>query len=125
MWQQSKYALDFFRDNKILFQDLVSSKNTNSLATARLDAAATNWLLSLPKSDVNIIYRKIDSKDIATITGLPIGKYNIKWYNPRTGGALQDGSILDIDVGATTDVKDYGQPPSTSTLDWVVYIRKI
>jgi hypothetical protein len=124
MWQQSKYALDFFRDNKVPFQDMVSSKNTNSLSSVKLDKGSTDWLLSLPAGDTNIIYRKVGNANVASITGLSAGKYILKWYNPRAGGALKDGSKIDIDVTKPTDVAFYGRPPATPDLDWVVLIRK-
>ena len=125
LFRSSKYALDFFRDNKILFQDMMSSKNFNSPSTARLPATSTDWLLSLPNGNHHVIYRKVGNAAGATLTGLVAGAYDVKWYNPRTGGPLQSGSIASLSLSNGSQTLSYGTPPDTATLDWVVNIRKI
>jgi len=46
---------------------------------------------------------------------------NVAWFNPRTGGALQQGSISSIQGSGD---RDLGVPPSDSELDWVAVILK-
>ena len=125
MWQQSKYALDFFRDNKVPFQDMMSSRNFNNPSPVKLPSASTDWLLSLPNARRHILYRKVGNASGGTLTGFPLGRYEVKWYNPRAGGALQIGSVASFDVVNSSDFMSYGEPPSTPTLDWVINIRRI
>ena len=49
---------------------------------------------------------------------LPAGAYNIKWYNPRIGGTLQNGSVKHLTSGTVS----IGYPPSDSSSDWTVLI---
>jgi hypothetical protein len=123
MWQQSKYALDFFRDNKIPFQDMMSSQNTNSPVSVKLPATSKDWLLSLVDSKRHIIYRKVGNAPGATLTGLNPGTYDVKWYNPRTGGPMTRGSIMTFVVTDRSQVMSYGLPPNTPTLDWVINVQ--
>jgi Putative collagen-binding domain of a collagenase len=125
MWQQSKYALDFFRDNQVPFQDMMSSKNFNSPVPVKLPTTSTDRLLSLVNSKLHVIYRKVGNATGATLTGLPVGTYDVKWYNPRTGGPVLQGSIISISVIDSAQFVSYGTPPNTPTLDWVIYIRML
>jgi hypothetical protein len=124
MWQQSRYALEFFSKNRIPFQDMISSNNLNSEVPVKLPATSSDWLLSFKNSLRHVIYRKVGDAPGATLTGLQVGLYDVKWYNPREGGVLQRGSISSLNVVTSTDIMSYGTPPSTPTLDWVVHIQK-
>jgi hypothetical protein len=53
--------------------------------------------------------------------GAAAGTYTIAWYNPRTGGALQNGSLATI---SGPGVQSLGTPPSDPQEDWVALIRK-
>jgi hypothetical protein len=48
-------------------------------------------------------------------------KYSIKWYDPRNGGALQNGSQKKLNGGK---VREIGLPPSEPGKDWVVLLRR-
>jgi len=52
---------------------------------------------------------------------LPDGTFNVRWFNPRSGGDLQTGEIAQVDGG--TDVA-VGAPPSDSNSDWVVLVSR-
>ncbi|GAA4005993.1 DUF5060 domain-containing protein [Sphingomonas humi] len=49
------------------------------------------------------------------------GAFEVKWYNPRTGGALQNGPVRTVQGGAS---RSLGSPPSELTDDWAVLVRK-
>jgi hypothetical protein len=55
------------------------------------------------------------------LTG-PSGTYSVRWFNPRTGGALQVGSTQSI---AGPGWRSIGQPPSEPQEDWAVVIRRV
>ena len=50
------------------------------------------------------------------------GSFEVKWYNPRTGGALQDGSVRTVEGGGS---RSLGKAPSDTTSDWAVLVRKV
>jgi len=52
---------------------------------------------------------------------LPSGKFSVKWFNPRTGGNLQDGSLKTLTGSGKISI---GSPPVKNGKDWVVVVRK-
>lgn len=50
------------------------------------------------------------------------GTFDVRWYNPRTGGDLQDGTVRTIDGGGK---RGLGEAPSDASKDWAVLIRKV
>lgn len=116
MWQQSRYALSFFRDNAVPFWEM---SNDN----ARLPDGSNDWVLSSTDGNVLIVYRKsIDTPGI-NMVGLT-GRYSIDWYNPREGGPLIQGSVPSIIAGSSTPIF-YGDAPGSNEKDWVVLLRRV
>jgi hypothetical protein len=52
---------------------------------------------------------------------LGTGSYTVQWYNPRTGGALQAGSVKKV---AGPGVKSIGVPPAEPEKDWVALVKR-
>jgi len=50
------------------------------------------------------------------------GSFEVKWYDPRHGGKLQDGSVTSLEGG---DSRSLGNAPSEETNDWAVLVRKV
>jgi hypothetical protein len=50
------------------------------------------------------------------------GSYQVRWFDPRKGGALQTGSIASV-RGGGNGLIEIGHPPSDRERDWVVLIR--
>src|SRR5204862_7765537 len=48
------------------------------------------------------------------------GTYSVRWYNPRTGGALQTGSVASISGPSTASI---GTPPGNAGNDWVALVK--
>jgi len=48
---------------------------------------------------------------------LPAGSFDLLWYDPRSGGDFQTGSLADVSGGSNTSL---GAPPSDTNQDWVV-----
>lgn len=46
--------------------------------------------------------------------------FSVKWFNPRTGGLLQNGTVTIIQGGG---LKPLGNPPGDPDKDWVVVVR--
>lgn len=58
------------------------------------------------------------SLDLAGATG----EFDVKWFNPRTGGALQSGSVKSVSGGGKVAL---GTSPKDDKEDWLVVIRKV
>jgi hypothetical protein len=109
MWDTTRYALEFFR--QIPFHrmqphdELVEDNGAQCLAAPGEVYAVYlpgdgNATLDLGESDV---------------------RYEVKWYNPRKGGSLQDGTVKST-TGAGK--QDLGRPPYDEQDDWAVLVRK-
>ncbi|MEM1093820.1 MAG: putative collagen-binding domain-containing protein, partial [Bacteroidota bacterium] len=48
--------------------------------------------------------------------------FRVQWFNPRTGGALQDGSMASVMGGSS--LVPLGDPPSDPDEDWVVLVTR-
>ena len=117
MWDQSRHALTFFQNNSIPFWEMSSSNKRVS---------NSDWLLSSSDGKIHVLYRRKTNEpsDGINMDGLP-GMYSVKWYNPRTGASLQNGSMTTLlDIG--TNFSSYGNPPGPDNgKDWVLLLRKM
>lgn len=107
-WKQTKIATGFFL-NKL---PLAEMKAANELISAK-DA----WCLA-KAGEVYVVY--LPKAEAAQIT-LPDGKFSVKWFNPRIGGNLQDGTIKALTGGGKVSL---GMPLVNDGKDWVIVIRK-
>jgi len=107
-WDQGKFMLDFFKNNKIPFWEM---SNENSLISA-----ADGYCLRKP-GEVYVVYLKTSSSTNIT---LPEGKFTIRWYNPRVGGRLQSTDITSLTGPGDVWI---GNPPEDPKKDWVVLIK--
>ena len=117
MWDQSRYALAFFKNNNIPFWQMSNSNHRVS---------KSDWLMSSSDGTIHVLYRRDVSQpsDGIVMDGLP-GVYSLKWYNPRTGGSLQNGSQISISGNGKNFVR-FGSPPGPKDdNDWVLLLRKM
>jgi hypothetical protein len=49
------------------------------------------------------------------------GAFEVKWYDPRYGGELQDGLVKIVQGGGR---RSLGAPPKEATQDWAVLVRR-
>ena len=47
--------------------------------------------------------------------------FDVRWFNPRTGGLLQKGSVTTIEAPGRQPL---GTPPTETNKDWIVLITK-
>jgi len=116
-WDYCRIALEFFQayTYHVPFWEMTNAdalignpKNDNS-----------KYCLAKP-GEVYVIY--LPSGGTTNIDlGPASGAYSVAWYNPRTGGALLNGSVTTI---SAPGVQSVGQPPSEPQEDWVVRIRQ-
>lgn len=111
LWEDTGHAVHFFQtylhfwnmesDNSLTTQDddFVLYEGSETWAVYRPHGGGAN--LALPDDDV----------------------YQVHWYDPRNGGALQTGSLPQV-TGLSGDPVWIGAPPSAATEDWVALVRR-
>jgi hypothetical protein len=124
MWAQSRFALDFFRMNNVPFQNMT---NSNSRVSNK------NWCLIEPSvGRMLVVYLRLGGTATVNLTGLgsspgvsnPSDTFvSVDWYDPKRGGALQQGSVTSLQLGLSS--QSLGIAPSSSQKDWVVLLRCI
>lgn len=106
-WEDAKIALDFFQAN-VPFTEMRSRDGLVS---------GSNFCFS-ELGKTYLVYLKDGGTATLDLNGYP-GEYSVKWFDPRNGGALQDGSISRLNGGAS---RSLGNPPNTPNQDWAVLL---
>ena len=108
MWDQTRFGLEFFRRHLPFWE----MEPDNTLATG-----AEARVLAKPGS----VYAVQLPKGGAVTLTLADGAYDVRWYNPRSGGALQNGSVRSVKGKGAVSL---GTPPSDPDQDWVALVRR-
>jgi hypothetical protein len=108
LWQRGNHAINFFRT----YLPFWEMSPDNSLVEE--DALA----LAKP-GEVYAVFLPTGGSTNLTITD---GTYEVRWFNPITGGALQLGSIETISGAGSRSI---GQPPSNSDQEWAVLVQNV
>lgn len=108
-WDQCRAMLAFFKQNDIPFREM---SNDDALLSG------TDGYCFRKAGQVYVAFLKTASRGKLS---LPNGNYTVDWYNPRTGGKLQTGSIKTLTGGSTVSL---GNPPAEFEKDWVVLVTK-
>ena len=111
MWDQSRYAIEFFKKNQIPFYEMASDDT--------LIGNADGYCFCKP-GEIYVVYLKQGGSAELNL-GHSVATFSLQWYNPRTGGRLLQGSVKTM---AGPGAKSIGTPPSNPSKDWVALIRK-
>ena len=113
-WDFCRFAVDFFRDQKVPFWEMScadnlvgNSDNTNSKFC--FAKKGTVYLVYLPTGGST----QLDLSDAKR-------KFDVRWFNPRTGGGLVEGSVKSVDGGQNVSI---GNPPNQPDDDWLAIVR--
>ncbi len=109
MWDLTRYGLEFFRQHLPFWE----MQPANDLAQGGKEVRVL-----AKEGEIYAVY--LTNGGTAGLR-IPAGSYSVKWYNPRAGGDLQDGSIRTI-IGP--GLRSLGRPPSDPSKDWAVLIRR-
>jgi len=107
LWNQTKYALDFFQS----YVPFHKMKAANGLTQN------TDDFVFAKNGSVYVVYMPQVAETILDLTGVS-AKFSIQWYNPRTGGILHTGTIKSVKGGNLVDI---GYPPNREK-DWVALL---
>jgi len=105
MWDLTRYALEFF--HKYLPFDRMSADDS---------LVSSGWCFA-GRGEVYAVYLPHGG---STNLNLAKGTYTVQWYNPRTGGKMQNGSVAEV---TGTGMVFLGNPPADSDKDWVILCK--
>lgn len=108
MWDQNRYALDFFTQNEIPYWEMEPMDNLSS---------NDDYILGKKNSEY-VLYQKMGAKEPTVLSDLS-GTYSIQWFNPRTGKFVGKKEKSKASKALTISV-----PKTEAEQDWVVWIRK-
>lgn len=111
LWNQTRHAITFF-SNFLPYQDMALCRQQ---AVDRQDAycfgkEGHTYAVYLPEGGTGMIELPKTEVD-----------YDIRWYDPVSGGVLQVGSVPHVKGGARVSL---GLAPDPAGQDWVVLIRR-
>ena len=114
-WDYCRIAIGFFHDHHIPFWEM---KNADELV-GNPDHGISKFCFA-KSNDTYLVYLPNGGTSSLNLAGAK-GDFDVRWFNPRTGGDLQSGSVKSVTGGravtlgnALRDVKE----------DWLVVVRK-
>ena len=111
MFDQSRYALEFFANNSIPFWDM---SNSNSL----LSSLYPNRCLA--QSNGNVILIQLVNGGSETVDLFGQNSYSVQWFDPFLGGNLTSTGSL-----STGNNIPLNPPYPSARGDWVVLLRRV
>ncbi|PKA97758.1 collagenase-like protein with putative collagen-binding domain [Flavobacteriaceae bacterium MAR_2009_75] len=87
LWDYTHYAIDFYKSNKIPFWRM---ENANNLTRSEKDFVFAD------SGNVYVIYLPDGGASTLNLENHS-GSYSVEWYNPRKGGKLQQGRVLNVE----------------------------
>ncbi|MEO1253728.1 MAG: DUF5060 domain-containing protein, partial [Bacteroidota bacterium] len=112
-WADGKIAIDFF--NTYLQSNVLQMVSNDGLTSGNDDYVFAD------EGDIYVIFRPNGGTTNLDLSSQS-GSFEVKWYDPRNGGALQDGSVTSLAGGSNASI---GLPPSSSSDDWVALVTSL
>jgi hypothetical protein len=114
-WDYCRIALEFFRNEKIPFADMTGSNAL--IGNAKDDNSG--FCFAKP-GELYLVYLP-DGGTAALDLAAAQGTFVVKWFNPRAGGKLMNGSVSSVEGGKTAAL---GKPPADAGADWLIVVRR-
>ena len=109
LWDLTRYALEFFHQH-LPFTEMSHHDE--------LTAAPDDYCFAKP-GQVYAIYLP-SSGTTQLDLGSSSGTFSVQWFDPRTGGNLQKGTVSDVKGPGSVAI---GQPPGEAGKDWVALVK--
>ncbi|MEO0796701.1 MAG: DUF5060 domain-containing protein [Verrucomicrobiota bacterium] len=115
MWDYCRHALNFFEDN-LPYTEMESANalignNSNNNDKYCFAKDGEVYAVYLPNGGTTNL-------DLSGATGT----FDVRWFNPRDGGALQTGSVAQVTGGSSVSL---GNAPSDANEDWAILVKKL
>ena len=114
-WDYGRIAIQFFHDQQIPFWEM---RNRDDLV-ANPEHDRSRFCLAKP-GQIYLVYLP-NGGDSSLDLRQTEGAYQVQWFNPRTGGALESGSVPSVRGGQAVAL---GIPPQDTDADWLVVVQK-
>jgi hypothetical protein len=114
-WAYCRIALDFFREHEIPFWEMT---NADALV-GNAENDNSRYCLAKPGS-VYLVYLPTGGPAQIDLSGVQ-GSFTVKWFDPRAGGPLQQGSVSEVPGGGKAAL---GTPPRDTSDDWLIVITR-
>jgi hypothetical protein len=109
MWDQTRYALQFFRQHLPFWEMEPGNERASGARDARVLARGEEiFVVQVPYGGEALLK-------------LGAGTYTVRWYNPRAGGEMQAGTVR---TAEGPGVKSIGRPPADPDKDWVALVKR-
>lgn len=114
-WDFCRIALEFFARENIPFPEM---KNADELIG---NGKHDNSRYCLAKSgDLYLVYLPSGGSTDLDLSSAS-GTFSVRWFDPRHGGEMTEGSVNSVDGGGTVSL---GTPPEAPKEDWLIVVRK-
>ncbi|MDX1285297.1 MAG: putative collagen-binding domain-containing protein, partial [Draconibacterium sp.] len=110
-WDQNRYARQFFEEHLPFWKMEPADELTTDDKSYCLAQKGKVYAIFLPMG-LSTTSLNLESVD---------GEFEVKWFNPRNGGDLQDGEVRIVKGGKVVEL---GNPPVDQDKDWVVLVKK-
>lgn len=110
-WDTPRYALEFFHQNDVPFWQM---QNDNAISSAANDYGFYK------AGDTYTVYLK-DGGTTDLDLSAAAGVYDVRWFDPRNGGALQVGTVGQVPGGGPVNL---GLAPNSPDQDWAILVRR-
>ncbi len=114
-WDYCRIALNFFHDNEIPFWEMTPQ---DALVG---NEKQKNTKFCLAKPGHSYVVYLCDGGTAELDLSNVKGDFSVQWFNPRSGGSLQNGSVKKVSGGSNVNL---GQAPSDQDQDWTVVVQK-
>ena len=113
-WDYCRFAVNFFRDQKIPFWEM---SNADGLVG---NAENTNSKFCFAKKgELYLVYLPTGGSTQLDLTESK-RKFAVGWFNTRSGGNLVEGTVKTVQGGENVSL---GNPPNEHDEDWLVIVR--
>ena len=114
-WDYCNIALTFFREHSVPFWNM-----TNADALIGNAKGDNSKFCLAKKGELYLVYLPDGGTTELDLSGAT-GEFNVHWFNPRSGGALANGSVDSVSGGGKAAL---GTAPSHPDQDWLTVIRR-
>lgn len=114
-WAYAGIAVAFFHDHNIPFHRM---RNMNALV-GNVTRDNSRYVLG-NEGEIYLVYLPKGGRVSLDLRG-DSGKFKLQWFNPRSGGSLQNGSVKTVVAGKQVNL---GVPPENEGEDWLVVLRQ-
>ena len=110
VWDDVRHALGFFQEH-LPFTEMTSADD--------LTPDTTDYVFAQP-GQAYAVYLPSGGEAELDLSAAD-GAFAVRWFDPRNGGALQEGSVTDVQAGPDVSL---GRPPGEPEADWVALVRR-